>query len=258
MGIPLYGIRTESSPDISRNKIYDNSYGILVEALNADVASPIIENNVIYKSGAGVMNYAIFMRSNNSSVVNPVIYHNTIDGGTDTGIAIENDGSSTAGPSVFYNIISNFGQYGIQNKGGSPVIDFNDVWNNLVDNYQGVEVIGTFDISVDPLYENYQLQSASACINAIPEGAGDTVKIDYAGNSRPQWGAWDLGAYEYMGPEDIFLFPAGRHRSCHGLSPFYGTSKHGNRRRPSPAPWNRSSAITMAYHRSGGGSGLTG
>jgi parallel beta-helix repeat protein len=199
-GNPQYGIRTESNPTISRNEIYDNLYGILVQSLSGAEASPDIINNVIYENTPSAMNYGIFCESNSNSVVNPLIYHNTLDGGVLSGIHMEKDGTSSSAPIIKYNIITNFGQYGIQNSGANPTIEYNDVWNNTLGNYSGIEGISSTNISADPLYGSYSLLSGSPCINTIPSTEGDPVTLDYPGYKRPRPGetAKDMGAYEYI------------------------------------------------------------
>ncbi|OQY43796.1 MAG: hypothetical protein B6240_11720 [Desulfobacteraceae bacterium 4572_87] len=200
---PIYGIRVECSPEISRNLIYDNTFGILVEALNEDSASPTIVNNVIYEVTPDIMLFGIFTRADNNSVVNPKILHNTIDGGTIDGITTEKDDSSSSAsssaPIVKYNIITNFGQYGIQNAEANPTINYNDVWNNTAGNYNGCTA-GANDISSNPMYGSYSLQSDSPCIGAIPSSEGDPVRLDYPGFKRPRPGKTtkDMGAYEYV------------------------------------------------------------
>ena len=198
-GNPQYGIRAESSPEISRNEIYDNQYGIFVDAVNGSTISPTIKNNVIYEVVSNAMSYGIFTRSNNESQVNPKIYHNTIDGGKFDGVKMEKDGTSSSAPIVKYNIITEFGQYGIHNSGANPTIDYNDVWNNTADDYNGCTA-GANDISLDPKYASYSLQSTSPCINTIPSTEGDPVALDYPGYKRPRPGKTtkDMGAYEYV------------------------------------------------------------
>jgi hypothetical protein len=146
------------------------------------------------------MSYGIFSRSNNQSVVNPKIYHNTIDGGKLDGIKMEKDAASSSAPLIKYNIITNFGQYGINNNLANPTIDYNDVYNNTVDNYSGIEVIGTHNISENPSYGSYSLLSDSPCINTIPSTEEDPVTLDYPGYKRPRPGGEkkDMGAYEYV------------------------------------------------------------
>ena len=209
---PLYGIRTESSPEISRNLIYDNTFGIRVEALNETSVSPTIENNVIYEVASGAMSHGIYTLAKYGSSTFPVIRHNTIDGGVLSGIYMEEDEISSSAPTIKYNIITNFGQYGIQNVGGNPTIEYNDVWNNTEGNYSGIEVISNTNISEDPLYSSYSLQAGSPCINTIPSTEGDPVTLDYPGFTRPRPGetAKTMGAYEYVADvTNNYTFPGG-------------------------------------------------
>jgi len=208
----LYAIRTQSSSEISRNLIYDNTFGILVELINGSSASPTIKNNVIYEVASGTMSYGIYIRAQNASNLNPFIYHNTIDGGVLTGIYLDEDGTNPSAPIIKYNIITEFGQYGIQNSGANPTIQYNDVWNNTAGNYSGIEVIPSTNISADPLYGSYSLQADSPCINTIPSGEGDPVTLDYPGYNRPRPGkeTKDMGAYEYVADETSnYTLPGG-------------------------------------------------
>jgi hypothetical protein len=203
------GILVEnSSPYIKQNEIYDNySYGIYVDDCS-QTASPDIWNNLIYDTG-GNMNYGIYLISGYGVMsVEPRIYHNTIDGGVNDGIYIDGYMGYNA-PDIQYNIITNFSQYGINNNGGSPAIDYNDVWHNgqaepYDQNYSGCEGwVGDNDISEDPSYVgsgDYHLQPGSLCIDKIPtaDPPGDTVEIDYAGYERPKGSGYDMGAYEYI------------------------------------------------------------
>ena len=204
-----------SSPEISRNKIYDNANGISVYCNGSGTASPTIKNNLIYENTSGEVDYGITFNSNDTSTVNPKIYHNTIDGGTYEGILIEKNGTSTINPEIKYNIVTNFRQYGIKNSGGSPTLDYNDVWHNgpsspFENNYLGCEVIGSHAISQDPKYGSYTLQSDSPCIGAIPASSGDPVTMDYPGYSRPRDSKFDMGAYEYIATQtDTYTLPGG-------------------------------------------------
>jgi parallel beta-helix repeat protein len=210
-GNPQYGIRTESSPTISRNEIYDNLYGILVQSLSGAEASPGIKNNVIYEKTPSAMNYGIFCEAKFNSAVNPQIYHNTIDGGVLSGVHTEKDAASSSAPIIKYNIITNFGQYGIQNSGADPIIEYNDVWNNAAGNYSGIGGISTTNISADPLYNSYSLQTNSPCKYIIPN-VEDPVTLDYPGFKRPRPGEnhKTMGAYEYVANETSnYTMPGG-------------------------------------------------
>ncbi|EFK09524.1 IPT/TIG domain protein [delta proteobacterium NaphS2] len=215
---PMYGIRTQSSPTISRNLIYDNDCGIYVEApVESSVApSPIIQNNVIYQTETpGVtMSYGIFILKENFEYVSPEIYHNTIDGGSMSGIKMQKtviEETDHLLPVIKYNIITNFEQHGIENIGATPTIDYNDVWNtDAITNYQGCTA-GTHDITppADPKYASYSLQPDSPCIDTIPLAEEDPVDIDYPGylRLRPRPNEpdedKDMGAYEYIKDETV-------------------------------------------------------
>jgi parallel beta-helix repeat protein len=216
-----YGIYVdESSPEIRKNRIYDNYTGIYVYG-GTGIASPSISNNLIYDT-SGAMNNGIYV-SASSGTASPTIHHNTIDGGTSVGIST-NSGAGSGTPDIQYNIITNFGMYGIDDSLGSN-IDYNDVWNNTSSNYGGLTTPGLNDINppngLDPLYQdpsigNYELQFGSPCIDKIPSGASDPVADDIDGNPRPQDGdldgtaEHDMGCYEYpVYTVNVAIFPVG-------------------------------------------------
>ena len=191
-----YGIKIDGcSPEINRNRIYDNEFNIGITAGNVQTASPIIKNNLIYDAISGaVVSYGI--STGGSGTVSPKIYHNTIDGGRYVGIYIDEPGNT---PDIKYNIITNFDQFGIQNS-GNPTIDYNDVWNNgseTAHNYKDCSP-GANDISHDPKYSSYNLLGTSPCINAIPTGdpPNDPVTNDIDGTDRPYGSGYDMGCYE--------------------------------------------------------------
>ena len=203
------------SPAIKRNKIYDNITGIKVYANSA--ASPYISNNIIYETTDNVMNYGIRVYSD-SGTASPTIYHNTIDGGSGDGIAIEMGSTSTIEPVIKYNIITRCDVYGIDDGVGVPSanIAYNDVWGNTNGNYHNCAA-GTGGISEDP--ENgpteFKLPSDSPCINTIPatDPPGDPVTIDYYGYTRPGGTtstSKDMGACEYIATRtDSYTLPGG-------------------------------------------------
>jgi len=190
------------SPSIKRNMIYDNNIGIRVDA-NYGTASPDIGNNVIYETEPYFMDYGILVKNYQSSdLANPTIYHNSIDGGSGDGIAIELVSGSSLATIIKYNIITNCEGYGIDDGIGvlAENIAYNDVWSNTLGNYHGCSA-GTGGISEDP--KNGQagpLASDSPCINKIPPAAGDDAIMDYLGYKRPRVAdEWkDMGAYEYV------------------------------------------------------------
>jgi parallel beta-helix repeat protein len=215
------------SPSIKRNKIYDNYTGIWVRVDQNITVSPNISNNVIYDTIGGdtIMAYGIQVRSHSSGIARPTIYHNSIYGGYIYGIFIYFVSSiSTLEPVIKYNIITNFSGYGINNNGGNPDLGYNDVWHNngssslFQDNYYGVEGPGDGAISEDP--ENGTpdaapgpLAATSPCRDAIPiptEDPAHPVTMDYLGYKRPQGSGFDMGAYEYVGPQTYtYTLPGG-------------------------------------------------
>ena len=210
LGIGVSGVTAE----VYQNRVYDNAFGIwLSDAPDAAVYDNLVyeatEDSVLY--GMAVLNPEAFTSARQGGG-GPLIAHNTINGGSWDGIYTL--GEDTV---IEYNIITNFGNYGINNEQGSPtpgtpVIDYNDVWNNgsaplFEDNYSGCSA-GANDISEDPLYTDpatgdFHLLYPSPCREAGP-GAG--VTEDFAGNVRPMgWppppegkGQYDMGAHEYV------------------------------------------------------------
>ena len=187
----------ECSPVVSRNKVYDNYRNISIEGWSAATTSPTVKNNLIYEVSETVEKGIYVYANHASAVVSPNIYHNTIDLCKD-GIALE-ENNGTSAPQIKYNIVTNSNEVGIRNNSANPTVVYNDVWNNT-QNYSGFEGISDTNISENPLYGSYTLQSDSPCIDAIPTGAdpGDPVTMDYLGYSRPQGSGFDMGAYEYV------------------------------------------------------------
>ena len=201
------------SPAIKRNKIYDNKTGIKVYANST--ASPYISNNIIYETTNNVMNYGIRVYGNGGTA-SPTIYHNTIDGGSGDGIAIEMGSTSTIEPVIKYNIITRCDAVGIDAAVTGYTIDYNDVWNNNPNYNEGTIHLG-HDISQDPKNgpTEFNLPSDSPCINTIPatDPPGDPVTIDYHGYSRPGGTtstSKDMGACEYIATRtDSYTLPGG-------------------------------------------------
>ncbi|MBW2311071.1 MAG: right-handed parallel beta-helix repeat-containing protein [Deltaproteobacteria bacterium] len=214
-GIFIAGNGAEASPCIKKNDMHDNNIGISVNGIySSGSATPDIWNNLIYDTTSS-MEYGIQVSGTTSGTASPIIYHNTIDKGLSDGIYLLNVLGTTT-PDIKYNIITNFDAYGINNSGGSPTIEYNDVWNNTEGTCNNCSQ-GTHGISQDPLFSNYELQSGSLCIDAIPTDSTDPVTIDYAGYARPKNAGFDMGAYEFIA--DIahdFSLPGGTgaaHRS---------------------------------------------
>ncbi len=151
VGVPVAGVdrgvvfrgATDSTAVMQRNVIHDAEYGIYVDAPAA-----------------------------------PTILNNTLVGVSDEqGIFVDNEPFS---PAIRNNIITGYSFAGIHVAAGStaptPVIEYNDVWNNTTDyeNYPDQTGSGG-NISTDPLFvapANYHLQFGSPCVDSgDPSGA---------------------------------------------------------------------------------------
>jgi hypothetical protein len=202
-----WGIYTNNtSPEIRKNKIYDNTIGIYITVFDSAAYAPVIKNNLIYTPTGTMENGIEVYTASTGSIASPSIYHNTIDGGTQYGIYIREDIEPITAE-IKYNIITNFAS-GISFSGTTPLmtIDYNDVYGNTT-NYDGCTA-GANDINPpqDPSYvggTDYHLQPGSPCIDAIP--TGDPVSDDLEGNARPQGLGYDMGCYEYLSPTQYTL-----------------------------------------------------
>jgi C1A family cysteine protease len=91
-------------------------------------------------------------------------------------------------------------------ENSSPIIDYNDVWNNSADNYSGCAA-GAHDISQDPLFVDpgtgdFHLQSGSPCIDVGDNSAPSLPSTDFEGDSRPADGDWDSAVVADMGADE--------------------------------------------------------
>lgn len=193
----------DNSNSIRRNKIYDNSTGIYIDG-DSGACSPRIINNLIYNGPSLSTPTGIYIYTSPTNTASPTIYHNTLDGGGETGtigIEISNNGGTVA-PDIQYNIISNHEQGIIESEtSSSPNLDYNDVYGNTT-NYSGSGLSpGTNSLSQDPLYTapgnyDYHLESGSPCIDTA---ITSLISQDLDRKTRPQGSEPDLGCYEYSG-----------------------------------------------------------
>ncbi|WP_207679005.1 Ig-like domain-containing protein [Desulfonema magnum] len=195
-GEESYGINVENSAlDIKRNVIHDNYKGIYVST-NKSFETFRIWNNLIYDP-SGIQQFGIYFSDSSELGGAPLIYHNTIVGGGDSGIYIEG-----GTPDIKYNIIGQFANAGINVGGGEPIIEYNDVYGNET-NYSGAdeENLSNTNISADPLFKDagnndYHLKNDSPCLDTIPQAATNPVKKDADNNDRPFGDGYDMGCYE--------------------------------------------------------------
>lgn len=135
----------------------------------------------------------LYETPNNCIVRNSVAY-----GNTDNGIFVAGSGHK-----IFNNTIYGNSQRGIWNAGANTQIKNNIVFGNAVaqisDDGSGTSLSN--NLTTDPKFvnaaaKNFQLQSTSPAVNAGVNLA--EVTIDFNGVTRPQGGAYDIGAYEYV------------------------------------------------------------
>ncbi|MFZ3098438.1 MAG: DUF1566 domain-containing protein, partial [Desulfosalsimonadaceae bacterium] len=211
-GFNGFGIEVVNcSPDILKNRIYDNTEGVVVLAENSGNAAPNIWNNLIYENTATTdftMDYGIVLEIENDGELSPEIYHNTIDGGEIDGIGIlyDDSGYGSSVPRIEFNIISNFGNSGINNDSGYPDlnVDMNNIYNTGSTGdvyYLNFDSLPSGDNHDVPLYEgtgDYHLQEGSPCIDAIavPDAPPHPVDDDLDDVSRYQGDGYDMGCYE--------------------------------------------------------------
>ncbi len=203
----------DAGPLVFQNRFIDNNFGMVVHG-DRSLAAPSIFNNLFQGETAGGMKSAIMLYAVGTGTNEALIYFNTMDSGTDNGVVIENNGTAAA-PEIKYNIITAFGQYGLFNNGGSPLLDYNDVYGNLAADYSGLNP-GPNDLSVSPLYQDAldrHLQSTSACIDTIPNNMALPAHLstylsqDLDGNPRPAplGGDYDMGCYEQSSAASVTL-----------------------------------------------------
>jgi hypothetical protein len=151
----------------------------------------IIMNNVI----SGNTHVGISLVADvTGSTVNTLVINNTIadnvsssPGGFSAGIYTEPQGTDTeASPVIMNNIITGH-KFGISPYSASPVVSYNDVWDNT-ENYGYNSEPGDHDISEDPLFadSDYHLGALSPCIDA---GNPAPQYVDQDGTTN------DMGAY---------------------------------------------------------------
>lgn len=219
------GIKSNSSMSSAddRNYIYGNyshdnkNYGIYLGGANdwVDVYNNIFVNNTT-GSNAG---YSAYMHY--GAVVN--MYNNTLVNGGAAGIHWNDVG---AVGSVFRNniVIQDSEVVGAAKNplsiiGDGTAISSNNTFDYNLYYYNGAAIAKTgqpstlslaqwqasagnpdqHSISTDSIfvanYTNLRLKRTSPAINA---GTNTSLVTDYSGNSRPQGGSYDLGAYEYV------------------------------------------------------------
>lgn len=203
-----------SNPIIRNNIIKSNSVDV-GDGGGISCYSAIICNNILFANGA---DYGGGISCGSAIITNNTIYRN---GGGGGGIIC---GSSV----ITNNIVASNNGNGIRcSMGSTPVISYNNVWNNTGGNFSNCDPdLGLLDtvnvngdscdrfinISYDPLFADtmYHLSSGSPCMEAGSYVAQGLLKFDFDGEPRIMDGdsngvaIVDIGADEFPGEPLLF------------------------------------------------------
>lgn len=176
----------------------------LVGDNDVDVTNNLVVYNLVddppgtWCGGGGIYAYGP-----DSRLINNTVAENTaLTGGQGGGVYL---GDGALLNTIVANNMAGSDGGGVFWVGGTA--DFNDVWNNVPNNYDTASLPPPNDISADPLFRGYgglagryHLQMSSPCVDA---GTGPGPGIpgdDYDDQLRPGGAAWDIGfdeAYPY-------------------------------------------------------------
>jgi parallel beta-helix repeat protein len=172
------GLYNNQNIVVSNNAVFSNGrnasvteYGIVDDGGQNN----LIVNNLVYSNWGGIL---VYSGTVNCGVYNNTVYNNNPSGGSG-GIDLQYYASA---PVVENNIVF-LNAAGITDLGGTgtPVVSYN---------------LTTDPSFVNAAAGNFQVNAGSPAIDA---GATiSQVQTDYAGVLRPQGGAYDIGAYEYV------------------------------------------------------------
>lgn len=166
----------------------------------------IIENNIVFQvSGFGIQSWA---NTGGDIIVNNTVF-NTGDGcvviGTDT--QGQTNGNDFVANNICYATPGGIREEGYSSAatGTNNVYEDNLFYKDTTNYSLQNGLVGTGTVTADPLFVNYtgdqtgnyHLQSNSPAIGIGTSTNAPTA--DFDGNTRPQSGAWDIGAYEYVG-----------------------------------------------------------
>src|SRR2546427_4030320 len=182
-------------------------HGIYIANSSNPGSGAYVANNVSFRnSGWGIQ---LWHSATQETLVNNTIFNNLTGGivvGAGSGSGVTDDNTVVNNNIVYNNPGTDGGIVEEGTTGTHNAYTDNLVFGNTPVNISlqnGLTATGT--VSANPLFVNftqgtngdYHLQSSSPAINKGTSTSAPTT--DYDGNSRPQAGAWDIGAYEYAG-----------------------------------------------------------
>jgi uncharacterized repeat protein (TIGR01451 family) len=197
-----------ASPTVESNIITSNSATFFGGGVCVVGGLPNIYNNVIVSNSADIFGGGIYIARGSPTIANNTIFGNsaTIFGGGIFNLS----GTPIIGNNI---IVKNtaLASGGIHNHHGAPINDYNNVWDNIPDDYYNVNP-GAHDIHMDPLLDdspdgNYRLLTGSPCIDAGDPGTPPSTDLD--GDPRPIDGnedgqpVADIGADELSGDSSL-------------------------------------------------------
>lgn len=230
-GVYLGGYGTNEEIEVGWNEIQDQNGGRGIQVyghLDGDQMNNIrIHDNLV--SGSQLNNILLGGTDGSTEVLGTVyVYNNIIVGSGDPGLRVSDPQGTVI---IRNNVIYNNGSPGFDGKAqlyiqraGTGLITLQDnivyaepgqtyflieadvgtaalnASHNLVYNAGACPAWDAACINADPLFESlasgdFRLQSLSPAIDA---GIDTGILRDYAGTSRPQGGAYDIGAFEYI------------------------------------------------------------
>jgi parallel beta-helix repeat protein len=202
-----------SSPTITNNIITGNRASKGGGIYCFFLSSPSMINNVITGNSASRSGGGIYCDTSSPTIINNVITGNEALG------ELLNEGGGgiyclSSSPTVTNNIIT---ENTSSSEGGgircysssSPFITYNDVWENIPENYwncgPGTGSISADPMFVDPILIDYNLRAGSPCLDAGDNDASGLLEFDFDGNPRIVDGdgngfaVVDMGAFENQG-----------------------------------------------------------
>lgn len=189
-------IRSETS---GSNQIF------MVEEQQGTVGNFTIRNNIFVMSDPGYCPVNIDQKIsgrtiNNTTIVNNTFIHRNVIGRGDEAIKLTRVNGATIKNNIFYNWGSKYKNLiNVSDDSSNIDIGFNNVYvsdgNYPTDGPYLNDVWGKKPSFADWNSNDYHLVAGSAAINA---GYNSGVANDYDGTSRPQDGAYDIGAFEFV------------------------------------------------------------